>query len=88
MSQSRRGFIDQNPDPMPIHERHDVDGLSRAPKGHDAVSSAKGMVVTTMSALRQSRRTADHEAGQQRAEQAFSYDREQGIPDVRRLVKS
>jgi len=72
-------FIDQNPDGQaPITQRHDVDGLP-APKGpRRQVSNAKGMVVTDdQRAAPIPQEQQDHEASEQRAEQAFSHNRQQ-----------
>ena len=84
-----RGFIDQNPDGQrQSTERHDVDGLPCAPQGHDGSEQRKG------NGDNDDQRTApvpqeqqDHEASEHRAEQAFSHNRQQGVSDIRRLVK-
>ena len=84
-----RGFIDQNPDGQSQSaERHYVDGLSCTPEGHDGSEQRKGDggghdQRTTPVAQEQQ----DHDAGQQRAEQAFSHNRQQRISHIRRLVK-
>jgi len=45
------------------------------------------MVVTTISARASPQEQQDHEAREHRASKAFSHNRQQGVSDIRRLVK-
>jgi hypothetical protein len=64
-------------------ERHDVERLAGAPQRTTAASSANGIVMTTMPALRQSRRkSSTNQSGQQRTENRLANHRSQRRRDV------